>query len=895
MPDWRPAIRRRIDGLQLPPSREAEIVEELSQHLDDRYQELRAAGATEDAARRMALAELDDTDLITALSGIEAPAREPLALGDARSSARFGGFWQDLRFGARLLTKEKSATAVIVLTLGLAIASNAIVFGFTDLLLLRPLPLGNAARIVTIYGVDHRQGDNRARLSIPDFREVKEHAASLEDVAATRLSRMSLTGAGEPLVATVQFGTANILHVWGVAPVRGRGFLPGDDLPGRPGVAMLSHRFWTAHFAGDETIVGRALTLNGRSYTIVGVLTPAVEIGNIAAIDMWVPLDTSSAAARRDVRSLTVFGLMKPTTALATVSAELSTIADRLERDFPATNAGWRLRAISLREATVGANTWVFLALLAVIVALVLFVACANVATVMLGRASARRREIAVRLALGATRIRLARQLMSEGLLLGLAGGLFGLLLTYFGLNGFERLSEESFFQRLEINTNLLLFTLALSIVAPVLFGLLPALQSSRPNLNEDLKDGSRIGSSPTGGQRSRSILVILQVAFALALLIVAGLVVRSVMHLQHAPTGVTANGVLTAHVRLDPPTYDSPAARLRAVDAMRDRLGALPGATAVAAAAGLPVVDGEPMRQFVIIGRPAPTAADTPWAVEAAVAGAYRQTFDLPLLAGRSWTDDDRSDSPPIALVSREAARRYWSGRWPLGERIQMLDGAGAAVGDVIEIVGVVDDVKGQVMAEPAPPRVYRPLPQAPTESVALAIRVQGNPTALAGAVREALRAIDPGLAVSNIDTMDVLVRRGLRNMDLVLSLFGSFAAVALLLAVSGVYGVTSFSVGQRQHEIGVRLALGANGGDVVRMIMAASLRLIAIGVGFGVGGGIAIGRMMDSVLFGISAVDPITYVVVTGLLAASGLAASYLPAHRALSIDPVAVLKRE
>ena len=693
---WTKDVQRLLRPLDLAPERESDIAQELAQHLQDRFAELRAGGADESTARREALAELDASDLVAELAPIEAPrpADAPPFGGRSKGNA-FGGLLHDLRFGARLLIKEKSATAIIVLTLALGIAANAIVFGFADLLLLRPLPIGNAARVVMIYGVDQRQGANRARMSVPEFRDVKQHASSLEDVAAMWGSRMSLTGAGEPVAITAQFVTANLLHVWDVRTIRGRSFQAGDDERGHDRAAILSHHFWVGHFAGEETVVGRAVTLNGRSYTVVGVLTPDIELGNLGDIDLWVPFDASSPATRRDARSVSVVGLLKPAATVAAVNTELSTLADRWQREFPTTSAGWRLRAISLREATVGANTWILLALLGLIVGLVLIVACANVATVVLARASSRRREIAVRIALGATRIRLARQLMSEGLLLGLAGGLCGLFLTYFGLNGFQRISEESFFQRLVINGNLLLFTLALSVVTPVFFGLLPALQSSRPNLNEDLKEGSRIGSSPTGSQRSRSILVIIQVAFALALLVVAGLVVRSVTHLQHVPTGVSANGVLTTHVRLDPPRYDTAASRLRAVDVMRGRLGALPGVVAVTAAAALPIVDSEPMRQFVIVGGPAPTAAATPWGVHASVAGAYLQTFDVPLLSGRSLTDADRADSSPVALISREAARRYWPAASPLGERIQMLDGAGVALADAIEIVGVVYDVK--------------------------------------------------------------------------------------------------------------------------------------------------------------------------------------------------------
>jgi putative ABC transport system permease protein len=576
------------------------------------------------------------------------------------------------------------------------------------------------------------------------------------------------------------------------------------------------------------------------------------------------------------------------------VNAEVSTIAERLQAEYPATNAGWRLRAISFREATVGANTWVFLALLGVIVALVLLVACANVATVMMARASARRREIAVRLALGATRARLARQLVSEGLLLGLCGGIVGLLFTYLGLLGFGRLSDESYFQRLEINANLLMFTFGLSLIAPVLFGLLPALQSSRPNLNDDLKEGSRDGSGPSR-QRSRSVLVVVQVAFALSLLIVSGLVVRSVILLQSTPLGITTTDVLATHVRLDPPKYDTAAARVRAIDSMLDRLRALPGVSITSAASALPVADSEPTRQFVVAGRAAPTGAEIPWAVQVATSAGYHQTFDVPLIAGRLWTDADRAESTSVALVNREAVRRYWPSRSPLAEHIRMVDGSGAPFGEPIEIVGVVDDVKGVSVSEPAPPRLYRPLSQESSERVAIAVRSHGDPTAAAGAVRSALRGVDADIAIANIETMDVLVRSGLRNIELVVSLFVSFGTVALLLAVAGVYGVTAFSVGQRRHEIGVRIALGATAADVVRMIMASSVWLVAVGAVLGVAGGLAIGRTMGTVLFGIGAADPPTYLAVLVLLVTSALVASFVPAHRAISIDPVSVLKRE
>ena len=891
---WTRDVRHVLAPLHLEPARDAEIAQELAQHLQDRYTELRHAGASDRTARREALGELDDRDLVRALTGVERPAVEPLAIGSASRGGLVNGLWRDIRFGARLIVKDRGASLVIVVTLALAIASNAVVFGFTDLLLLRPLPIGNTARLVMIYGVDQRQGNNRARLSIPDFRDIKAQAASLEDVAAMWGGQMSMTGAGDPLAVTVNFTSANLLRVWDVATIRGRGFLPGDDAAGAPGVAVLSHRFWATRFGGDETILGRALMLNGRTHTVVGVLTPAIELGNMARIDMWVPFDTSDPAARRDGRGTTVTGLLKPGATLESVNAELSTIADRLQREFPASNAGWRLRAISMREATVGASTWILLALLGIMVALVLLVACANVATVMLSRGSARRREIAVRVALGATRARLARQLVSEGLLLGLCGGLVGLVLAYFALHGFARLADESFFRRLEVNANLLMFTFALALISPVLFGVLPALQSSRPDLTEDLKEGGRAGASARGA-RSRSVLVIAQVAFALSLLIVAGLVVRSVTKLQNVPLGINPHGIVATRIRLDPPKYVDVGARLRAVDRMLERVRALPGVAAAAATAALPVVDSEPMRQFVIVGSPTPSGAQMPWAVEATTTGDYRQAFDLPLVAGRSFTNADASDSMPVAIVSRDAARRYWSARSPLGERIQMLDAAGRPSGDAIEIVGVADDVKGTTLSEPPPPRVYRPLAQVPSESVALAVRVNGDPAAFTESIRETLRGMDRDLAIAEVETMDVLVRGVLRNTQMILTLFSGFAGVALLLALTGVYGVTSFSVGQRRHEIGVRVALGASATRVARMIMASSLKLIAAGAVLGIVGGWTIALLMDSVLFGVSATDPATYLLVLALLGVTAAVASFVPAQRAMSIDPVSVLKRE
>ena len=606
------------------------------------------------------------------------------------------------------------------------------------------------------------------------------------------------------------------------------------------------------------------------------------------------PLETS-AAASRDERSLTVMGLLKPGVTLAAANAELASIGDRLQQAYPATNAGLTLHAITLRESTAGRSTWMLLTLLGVVVGLVLLVACANVATVMLARATARRREIAVRIALGATRGRLVRQLLSESVLLGIASGTLGVLLAYAGLRGFKALSPEIYFQSLGINANLLTFAFALSIAAPMLFGVVPALQSSRPNLNEDLKDGGRDASSSVRGNRSRSILLIAQVTFTIAVLIVSGLIVRTVQTIEHLPLGINPDGLLAMRVRFDPPKYDDDAVRFRSVASIVDRLAAVPGVTAVAATAGFPVVEGEPIRHFVISGQAAPRPGDAPWVNEAAVLGDYSRALGTRLLEGRMWAPGDRLSAWAVGVVNREAARRYWPSRSPIGEHITMLDANGQASGPAIQIVGILDNVIGADIVSPPPPRIYRPIASRPLTGVAFLVRASGDLAAQAPLIREALRSEDRDLAVSEVRTVRTQVDNFLRTYDLVMSLFVGFAAIGLVVAVTGVYGVTAFSVGQRRHEIGVRLALGATAANIMHLIAKRTFRLIGFGALLGITAGWAIGAAMRNVLSGVGATDPATYASVIGIILVCGLVATYVPAARAMSIDPMAVLKRD
>jgi len=901
MPDrspWGDEIRRRIEGLRLAPAREAEVIEELSQHLDDRYRELSLGGAEHEDAVRDSLAELDDTDLVRELAGVEHDiAREPLPIGGAAtalSSTPLAGLWHDVRFGARLLMKDKGVTFVVVVTLAVAIAANTIVFSLTDLLWFKPLPVANAPRLAAIFAGDERSATNRDPLSVPQYRDVVRQSTAFTSVAAMFGRQFSLTGAGEPQPVIALLATANVFTTLGLEPVLGRTFLPGEDDPGRSTVVVLSHRFWSARFHGDRDVVGRTLVLNGAPHTVVGVLTPAIEAGTLGQVDLWLPFDATTATTRQRDRDLAVYGLLRDGQSIESANADLAAVAERLRRDYPVTDGRLQIQALSMRDANVSSDTPTLLTMAGVVVAAVLLLACANVGTMMQARASTRQREIALRLALGATRARLVRQLISEGAFLGVISGVAGVALAAAAVPGLRLLTSDRYTQTLDISGNTVIFAAVLSIVTPVLFGIVPAWQSSRPNLNEDLKEAARIGPSKRLHRR-RSTLVVAQVALALTALIVSGLVVRTVFARQAVPLGIASNDVLCVRVRFDPPKYTDDGSRVRALDGVLARVTALPGIDAVAATTRVPVFDPEPQRQFTIVGRANPPG-DIPWAVEATMTSRFREVMKLPVLDGRTFTDEDRASSARVAVISREAVKRYWPGQSPIGQRITLLNGAGDPTGEPIAIVGVVDDVKGAALTAAAPPRVYFPLAQRVGDSVVFTVRTVRDTSLMAALIRNALRAEDADLALSEIRPLDAMLATQLfRPFHLVVALFGAFAAIGLVLALTGVYGVAAFSVGQRRHEIGIRLALGATSAEVTRLVVARSFRPIGIGLVLGALGGWGAASVMRGLLFGTTALDPSIYTTVIGLLALGGFAASFVPARRAAASDPAFVLKQE
>jgi len=799
---------------------------------------------------------------------------------------------KDMQLAGRLLLKSPGYAVVVAFTLALAIGANTIIFSFADLFLLRPLPIGDTARTVTLYSVDTQRGLMRGRTSLPDFMDWRAQTTVFEDMAASYQTGYTLTGTGDPIRVTALRATANLPSMWQLKTVVGRVFLPSEGVPGNDRVAVLSHRFWKEHFASDPNVIGRSFALNGESYTVVGVLTDAIEIGNMIAIDLWMPM-SESAAARRDVRNLSVSARLKPGATVEQASMEVHAVAARLEKAYPTTNAGWSARALSLRESIAGADAWIILAMLGIVVAFVLVIACANVANMMLARATVRAKEMAVRLALGASRSRLIAQLMRESLLLGIAGGALGLGVAHGGIKAIQASSNEPFFRLLFINAHVLEFAVVLSIAAPLVFSILPALHASGADLNEALKEGGRRSSGGAKGRRSRAVLVVFQLSLALMLLVVAGLVTRTMAAIEHVPTGIEPAHVLTAQVQLDPPKYVDAARASAFADRLVERLASLPGVRAAAITSRVPLVDPEPAIRFQIQGKPVPQDKDRPWAHDVGVGGDYLAAFNIGLAAGRALSPRDQITSSKVAMISREAARRYWGGASPIGAQIEIAGENNEHA--TVEIVGVVDDVKPADLTDPMPPRIYRPLAQRPERALAFVLRTEGEPAAIASSMREAIRAADPDLAVSRISPLADLLFDTFRENRVLVGMFVGFALVALVLSAAGLYGVTAYAVSQRTQEIGIRMALGATAADVLRMIVGQNARLVGAGAVVGVLGGVSLGVAMRSVLYRVGATDPATFASVLALLTAVTLVATYLPARRATRVDPLECLRND
>ena len=900
MPDWKDEVRRRLSGLRLNPTRETEIVEELSQHLEDRHEQSLRGGATDDEAYRAALQELTESDLLAqGLRRVERPVRlEPVVPGTPRRFGMFGDLGHDLRYGVRMLWKNPGFTAVAVVALALGIGANSAIFSVVNTVLLRPLPYKEPERLVLVWEDDTKHGypnDTPAAANYVDWREQNK---VFEGMAALADQSFNLTGSGEPERIDGKRVNASLFELLGVAPLHGRAFAAEEDSPGANKVVILSHALWQRRFGLDAGIVGRTLTLNGEGHTVVGVMPSDFQFPD-RETELWVPIAfTQQEAANRGRHYLKVIARLKRDVSLEQARAEMSTIAARLQQQYPEQNTDLGASVEPLHEHLVGDIRLPLLLLLGA-VGFVLLVACANVANLLLARAAVRQKEIALRTALGASRLRLVRQFLTESILLAVLGGAVGLLLSVWGVSLLKSFIPENISQvkAISVDGRVLGFTILVTLVTGIVFGLAPAAQASRFNLNETLKEGGRDAASARGGNRVRGLLVIAEVAVSLVLLVGAGLLINSFLRLRNVDPGFRTDNLLTLSVVLPQQKYPDHARRSAFYADMIRRVESLPGVRTAAVTNWIPLVYQGDSMGVTIEGQPVPVPGQgkLPVIVTRVVSPHYFGTMGIQLLEGRGFEDGrDREDSPCVVVVGESVARKYWPGESPLGKRLT--PGRPESPDDWCQIVGMVKDVRQRELASEPNALMYFTYAQAGFFAPRyLVVKTEGDPLALAGSVRKTVWEVDRDQPVSNVSTMEGVLSESIARQRFSTLLFAIFAGVALVLAAVGIYGVMSYSMAQRTREIGIRMALGAQRRDVLKLAIGQGLKLVAIGVVVGLAFALALSRVMTSLLYGVSATDPATLVTISVILVAVALLASYIPARRATKVDPLVALRYE
>jgi putative ABC transport system permease protein len=796
---------------------------------------------------------------------------------------------QDLRFGLRMLAKHRAFAAAVVVTLGLGIGVNTLVFGMADLVAFRPLPIHHAEGVASMWLSHPDRGIERIPVSYADFADWRRQATSFQDLSARQYASYNLTGVAEPTRVIACRATASLFRVWGLRAVAGRFFTDAEDRKGAPRVAVLSHGFWERQFGSQSDIIGRTVRLDGEPYEVVGVLTPEIEIGGLSTIDVWTPLGPDADPTDRNARSLRVDGRLKQGVDLEQAGAEMRTIVARLAREHPASNAGYAVRVVSLRQSVMGPQAYQTVALLSLTVVFVLAIACGNVASLTLARNAARERETAVRTALGAGRLRVARQLLTEGTLLALGGAALGVAMAAGGLALLRAVSYERALQQMHLDVRMLVFAGAVSLLTPLLFGLVPALQATRASVVSTLRDSGSRSATARGG-RGRRALVVVQLALALTLLVVAGLSTRTAIALQAHDMGFIRRGLVTMRLDLTPVGYASDERVRQFVGPLVESLAASPGALGAAATSSLPVVDNAPATALAVEGQAPAVPGTSPWAARSVVTDGYFRTLGMAVVSGRGFEAGDSAEAVPVAVASRAFARRYFGDGTAIGHRIRV----GADTDPWLTIVGVVEDVQNPNFAEPPLPQVYLPFAQHPERSLTLVVRTAREAATIAAARAEVAR-LDPDQALWQATSMEQLLDEELSFPRLLAGMFGAFGAVALLLAAIGLYGVISYAVSQRTREIGVRMALGAGRSDVLRLVARQGLALIGTGLVLGLAGGLGIGHAMRGLLIGVGPTDPITIGGVGALLGAVALSATLVPALRATRLDPTEALRAE
>jgi putative ABC transport system permease protein len=826
------------------------------------------------------------------------------SIKDAAYEVRGGGMietlFQDIRYAARGLIKQKTFTMVAVITLALGIGANTAIFSVVNELLLRPLPYTDAERLVMIWEVTP-EGRRQNTTSRANFRVRREQSTTFDSMAAFTDQRLNLTGSGDAEEVSVQFATPELFRVLGVEPIVGRSMNDDDGRTGAPNVAVLSYNFWQRRFGGDGQLIGKPITLNGAPFTVIGVAPPGFQwhikhrSGTGRPAEIWTVLDMppGEGVGSRG-RFLSAVGRLKHGVSLQQAEAEMKTIAARLEQDAPRFNKGYGVEIIPLREQFVG-NVRLALWIILGAVGFVLLIACANVANLLLARAAAREKEIALRAALGAGRWRIVRQLLTESLLLATVGSLLGLAFAWWGMKALVAISPQDLInlQDVGLDLSVLAWTVGISLLTGIIFGLAPALEATRLDLNGALKEGKGSEGQTPRSRRLRSALVISEVALALVLLASAGLLVKSFGRLQKIDRGFDADNVLTMVVRLPEAKYRDDQQMVSFFRRATERIRALPGVGSVGIVNFLPLYGGLGSQTgFSIEGRPPrPPGEELSTHVRVSDAG-YFHAMGIPLLRGRNFSDREDTEARHVILISDAMARQHFPGEDPIGKRITVHM---AAKPVPTEIIGVVGDVKYDSLLDQPEPTVHFPYPELAYPFMTFVIRTGSDPLAIAPAVQREVRAIDPDQPVSDVRTMSQVMADTVARARFNTILLALFAGLATLLAAVGIFGVMNYSLTLRTREIGLRMALGAQQREVLMLMLKQGLRLTLIGTAIGLAGALALTRLMSSLLFGVDAADPATFAAMVLLLIAVSLIACYLPARRATRIDPLIALRSE
>ena len=802
-------------------------------------------------------------------------------------------FKQDFLYAVRRLVKAPGFTVVAVLTLALGIGANSAIFSVVNGVLLKPLPYPEPERLVGVY---HVTEGHRAVMSGPNFTDVARAATSFESAAAISSGRMILTGEGEPARLAIAEVSASLFNVLRVRPALGRAFNADENTPGRNNIVILSHGLWQQRFGSDRSVIGKRITLDGVSKEIVGVMPAGFSYPS--GRDAWLPVDYDEGfvTKQRGAWYLSVVARLKPGVTPQQSAAEVETIGRNLARQYPDANGEIGMTTYPLLEAMVGDIRRSVMILLGA-VGFVLLIACTNVANLLLARAATRETEMAVRTALGAGRGRLIGQLLTESVLLSLVGAGFGLLLAVWGVELLTNLKPQGIprLDNVRVDGAVILFTIAIGVVTGVLFGLVPAFAATR-GLSATLKEGGRGAVTSRGGMRVRGVLVVAELALAVMLLAGAGLLMRSFMKLQAVDPGFKLDPALTFDLTLPDARYKDMDQQIAFYDQLLPRLRSLPGVQAASAVMGLPLSGLDFIISFEVGGRPPVPPAQQPAMQVRVATPEYFGTIGIPLKRGRLFTDDDRLQTPKVVLITEAAAKQFFPNEDPIGKTIKLGWGRGPGkprAGG--EVVGIVGDIKDEGLNEPNPPQIYMPLRQWPVSFMTVVMKTSVPPTSLTEGARAQVAALDPNLPLSNVSTLDAIVAKSISQQRFYMTLLSVFAAVALVLAAIGIFGVLSYAVSQRTREIGIRMALGAQERTVISLVVRQAMLLVGTGVIAGTALALYLSQTMTKMLFSVRPTDPTTFVSVAAVLAAVALLASYLPARRATRVDPIVALRAE